>query len=235
MRRGTGDPEQTRAPSSALIGYVPDDVYLTTGPLYHSGPGGFMGVAFALGNTVVLQRKFDPEDWLRLVDDATASRPRSPRRRRSAWSATCPPSVKATLRPQQHEAHDRERRALVVRAEAALPRATSPRTRSSRSTARPSSASTRCCAGGPAAASPAPAGGRRPASRSRSSTTTGREVTKPNTPGRALRAQPRASSPPTTRRTRSTRPTGAATSTPSATSPTSTRRASTTSATARRT
>jgi fatty-acyl-CoA synthase/long-chain acyl-CoA synthetase len=51
----------------SLIGYVPDDVYLTTGPLYHSGPGGFAAVAFALGNTVVLQRKFDPEDWLRLV------------------------------------------------------------------------------------------------------------------------------------------------------------------------
>jgi fatty-acyl-CoA synthase/long-chain acyl-CoA synthetase len=50
-----------------LIGYVPDDVYVTTGPLYHSGPGGFASVAFALGNTVVVQRKFDPEDWLRLV------------------------------------------------------------------------------------------------------------------------------------------------------------------------
>lgn len=50
-----------------LIGYVPDDVYLTTGPLYHSGPGGFAGIAHALGNTVVVQHKFDPEDWLRLV------------------------------------------------------------------------------------------------------------------------------------------------------------------------
>jgi acyl-CoA synthetase (AMP-forming)/AMP-acid ligase II len=50
-----------------LIGYVPDDVYLTTGPLYHSGPGGFAAIAHALGNTVVVQHKFDPEDWLRLV------------------------------------------------------------------------------------------------------------------------------------------------------------------------
>jgi acyl-CoA synthetase (AMP-forming)/AMP-acid ligase II len=47
---------------------VPDDVYLTTGPLYHSGPGGFMGLALALGNTVVVQRKFKAEDWLRLVE-----------------------------------------------------------------------------------------------------------------------------------------------------------------------
>ena len=51
-----------------LIGYTPDDVYITTGPLYHSGPGGFMGIAQVLGQSVVVQRKFDPEDWLRLVD-----------------------------------------------------------------------------------------------------------------------------------------------------------------------
>ena len=49
------------------IGYREDDVYLTTGPLYHSGPGGFLQVAHLLGNTTVIQRKFDPEDWLRLV------------------------------------------------------------------------------------------------------------------------------------------------------------------------
>jgi acyl-CoA synthetase (AMP-forming)/AMP-acid ligase II len=51
-----------------LIGYTPDDIYLTSGPLYHSGPGSFMAVALALGQTVVVQRKFDPQDWLRLVD-----------------------------------------------------------------------------------------------------------------------------------------------------------------------
>jgi fatty-acyl-CoA synthase/long-chain acyl-CoA synthetase len=49
------------------IGYSPDDVYLTTGPLYHSGPGGFMGIALAMGQTIVLQYKFDPVDWLRLL------------------------------------------------------------------------------------------------------------------------------------------------------------------------
>jgi fatty-acyl-CoA synthase/long-chain acyl-CoA synthetase len=50
------------------MGLVEDDVYLTTGPLYHSGPGGFLQVAHLLGNTAVLQRRFDAEDWLRLVD-----------------------------------------------------------------------------------------------------------------------------------------------------------------------
>jgi fatty-acyl-CoA synthase/long-chain acyl-CoA synthetase len=66
MRTGLGDPEQLRQ-MVAHIGYRPDDVYLSTGPLYHSGPGGFMLIAQILGNTVVLQRRFDPEDWLRLV------------------------------------------------------------------------------------------------------------------------------------------------------------------------
>jgi acyl-CoA synthetase (AMP-forming)/AMP-acid ligase II len=66
LRRGTGDPAQTQL-MIAYYGYRPDDVYLTTGPLYHSGPGGFMGIGQLLGQTVVVQRKFNPEDWLRLV------------------------------------------------------------------------------------------------------------------------------------------------------------------------
>jgi fatty-acyl-CoA synthase/long-chain acyl-CoA synthetase len=49
------------------IGFVEDDVYLTTGPLYHSGPGGFLQVAHLFGNTAIVQRRFDAEDWLRLV------------------------------------------------------------------------------------------------------------------------------------------------------------------------
>ena len=51
-----------------LIGYRSDDVYLTTGPLYHSGPLGFMGIAQALGATTVVQRHFEAEAWLALVD-----------------------------------------------------------------------------------------------------------------------------------------------------------------------
>ena len=66
VRRATID-TSAAAGLIGLIGYVPDDVYLTTGPLYHSGPGGFAAVAHALGNTIVVQHKFDPEDWLRLV------------------------------------------------------------------------------------------------------------------------------------------------------------------------
>ncbi len=66
VRSARLDPS-TSAGLISLIGYRPDDVYLTTGPLYHSGPGGFAGIAHALGNTVVVQHKFDPEDWLRVV------------------------------------------------------------------------------------------------------------------------------------------------------------------------
>jgi acyl-CoA synthetase (AMP-forming)/AMP-acid ligase II len=66
FRRGTAGTDQAAA-LIGLVGYTSDDVYLPTGPLYHSGPGGFMGVAQALGQTVVLQRKFAPEDWLRIV------------------------------------------------------------------------------------------------------------------------------------------------------------------------
>jgi len=56
-----------------LLGYRPDDVYITSGPLYHSGPGAFMGIGLLFGQTIVVQRKFDAEDWLRLVDKYQAS------------------------------------------------------------------------------------------------------------------------------------------------------------------
>ena len=51
-----------------FIGYTPDDIYLTSGPLYHSGPLAFMNAGLTLGQTIIIQRKAEPEDWLRLVD-----------------------------------------------------------------------------------------------------------------------------------------------------------------------
>ena len=71
-RRTSGSPEQSAA-MLGFIGYTPDEVYITTGPLYHSGPGGFMGIALVMGQTIVLQRKFNAEDWLRLVDTYKAT------------------------------------------------------------------------------------------------------------------------------------------------------------------
>jgi fatty-acyl-CoA synthase/long-chain acyl-CoA synthetase len=60
------DPAHTR-PLLELVGHRPDDIYLTTGPLYHSGPLGYLGISHRMGGTAILQRRFDPEDWLRLV------------------------------------------------------------------------------------------------------------------------------------------------------------------------
>src|SRR5947208_3611705 len=56
-----------------LFSYRPDDIYITSGPLYHSGPSAFMGAGMLFGQTIIVQRKFDAEDWLRLVDKYKAS------------------------------------------------------------------------------------------------------------------------------------------------------------------
>jgi acyl-CoA synthetase (AMP-forming)/AMP-acid ligase II len=72
FRPNAADPGQGAA-LLQFIGYSVDDIYITTGPLYHSGPGGFMGIALILGQTTVLQRKFDPEDWLRLLETYKAT------------------------------------------------------------------------------------------------------------------------------------------------------------------
>lgn len=50
------------------IGYQPDDIYLTTGPLYHSGPISFMLIVQQLGGSVVVMRNFDPQRWLELIE-----------------------------------------------------------------------------------------------------------------------------------------------------------------------
>jgi fatty-acyl-CoA synthase/long-chain acyl-CoA synthetase len=60
------DPAHTR-PLLELVGHRPDDIYITTGPLYHSGPLGYLAINHRMGGTAILQRRFDPEDWLRLV------------------------------------------------------------------------------------------------------------------------------------------------------------------------
>jgi acyl-CoA synthetase (AMP-forming)/AMP-acid ligase II len=44
-----------------------DEVHLTTGPLYHSGPNAFAILSMMLGGTVVIMRKFDADEWVRLV------------------------------------------------------------------------------------------------------------------------------------------------------------------------
>ncbi len=66
FRSGPQDPDVLGALLN-LFGYRPDDVYITSGPLYHSGPSAFMNAGLLFGQTIIVQRRFDAEDWLRLV------------------------------------------------------------------------------------------------------------------------------------------------------------------------
>jgi acyl-CoA synthetase (AMP-forming)/AMP-acid ligase II len=97
VRRATVDPSAAAA-LIGLIGYVADDVYLTTGPLYHSGPSGFAAIAHALGNTVVVQHKFEPEDWLRLVQTYRVS---------TTFTAPTPIRMICSLPPAVKDKYDR--------------------------------------------------------------------------------------------------------------------------------
>jgi long-chain acyl-CoA synthetase len=52
----------------ALYGWTPDSVYLSPAPLYHAAPLGWsMGVQ-ALGGTVIVMERFDPEEALALIE-----------------------------------------------------------------------------------------------------------------------------------------------------------------------
>src|SRR5437868_12624634 len=44
-----------------------EEMHLTTGPLYHSGPNAFAFLSHMLAGTVVIMRKFDAHEWVRLV------------------------------------------------------------------------------------------------------------------------------------------------------------------------
>jgi long-chain acyl-CoA synthetase len=53
---------------SRLYGMGPDSVYLSPAPLYHAAPLRFCLTAIRLGGTCVVMEHFDPEDYLRLVE-----------------------------------------------------------------------------------------------------------------------------------------------------------------------
>ena len=58
------DPAHTR-PLLELVGHRPDDVYITDRAALSLRAARLHGHRQALGATVILQRRFDPEDWLR--------------------------------------------------------------------------------------------------------------------------------------------------------------------------
>ncbi|HEX3405975.1 MAG TPA: AMP-binding protein, partial [Caulobacteraceae bacterium] len=51
-----------------LYGWTPDSIYLSPAPLYHAAPLGWSMAVQALGGTVVVMERFDPEDALRLIE-----------------------------------------------------------------------------------------------------------------------------------------------------------------------
>jgi len=66
--RTTAHPE-TVLTLLAELGLQPgNEVHVTTGPLYHSGPLAWMSLNHTLGCPVVVLRKFDASEWLRLVE-----------------------------------------------------------------------------------------------------------------------------------------------------------------------
>jgi fatty-acyl-CoA synthase/long-chain acyl-CoA synthetase len=104
FRSGAQDPAVLGALLN-LFGYRPDDIYLTTGPLYHSGPSAFMGAGLLFGQTIIVQRKFEAEDWLRLVDKYKAS---------STFSAPAPIRIICALPAEVKDRYDRSSMRVMI-------------------------------------------------------------------------------------------------------------------------
>jgi acyl-CoA synthetase (AMP-forming)/AMP-acid ligase II len=65
--RTTTDPSLVFTLLGELGLQLGEEVHLTTGPLYHSGPLAFASLAHTMASPVVVLRKFDAAAWLRLV------------------------------------------------------------------------------------------------------------------------------------------------------------------------
>src|SRR3984957_18898481 len=103
--RSAGQDQETLGALLNLFGYRPDDVHITTGPLYHSGPGAFLGAGLLYGQTVIVQRRFDAEDWLRLVDKYQAS---------STFSAPAPIRMVCALPSEVKDRYDRSSMRVMI-------------------------------------------------------------------------------------------------------------------------
>jgi acyl-CoA synthetase (AMP-forming)/AMP-acid ligase II len=104
VRAGAPAPELLGALLN-LFGYRPDDVYITSGPLYHSGPSAFLSAALLYGQTIIVQRTFDAEGWLRLVDRYQAS---------STFSAPAPIRMICALPRQVKDRYDRSSMRIMI-------------------------------------------------------------------------------------------------------------------------
>ncbi|HVW81024.1 MAG TPA: acyl-CoA synthetase [Mycobacteriales bacterium] len=54
---------------AGVYGLTTETVYLSPAPLYHAAPAGWSTTAQRLGGTVVVMDRFDPLEWLRLVEE----------------------------------------------------------------------------------------------------------------------------------------------------------------------
>jgi len=104
VRSGPPDPDVMGA-LLMLFGYQPDDIYITSGPLYHSGPSAFMGAGLLFGQTIVVQRRFDAEDWLRLLDKYQVS---------STFSAPAPIRMICALPAEVKDRYDRSSMRVMI-------------------------------------------------------------------------------------------------------------------------
>ena len=75
------------------------------GPLWYSGPSAFMGIGLLFGQTIIVQRRFDAEDWLRLVDKYQVS---------STFSAPAPVRMICALPSQVKDRYDRSSMRVMV-------------------------------------------------------------------------------------------------------------------------
>jgi long-chain acyl-CoA synthetase len=104
FRSGGPDPVSTGA-LLGLLGYRADDIYITCGPLYHSGPSAFLAASMLYGQTVIVQRRFDAEDWLRLVDAYEAT---------STFSAPAPIRMICALPKEVKDRYDRSSMRVMI-------------------------------------------------------------------------------------------------------------------------
>ena len=120
LRRGAGDPPQVAA-LLALIGYTPDDVYITTGPAVPLGSGRLHGHRAGARPDRRAAAQVRPEDWLRLVDTykvtSTFSAPTPIR-----MICNLPADVKAKYDTSSMKRMIANAAPWIVRAEADVPR-----------------------------------------------------------------------------------------------------------------
>ncbi len=65
---GIDAPSPLAGIGAALYGWTEDSIYLSPAPLYHAAPLGWTMAMHATGGTVVVMKKFDVEDALRLIE-----------------------------------------------------------------------------------------------------------------------------------------------------------------------